>query len=355
MNRGLERKGSPERALRGVTVDFWGTLATHDTTERRTIENGRAEIWRELLVGGGLSAAVAARWAQRVPAWVHREERRGRAPTLDRQREWVRARTGVQVPRGTLRRRMDTLARKVPVRPLPGALDGLRALRRSGLRLALVSNVTFQTPKVDRALQRKLGFWPLFDVRAYSAELPWSKPDPRMYRWALRRLGVPASQAAHIGDLPLDREGARAAGMRAFLVRDGEREGPRSWMDVVRRILALAAEPGPARMRRPRTRSTRTGPGPQGSLRAPFPDRENGTTGRRSRPAGHLRRGVHAHRRGANLPTSGGKRLGRAVAIGDGERGSVGSLARALGPTGTGARSGSAQGRARGSRRPTWV
>jgi putative hydrolase of the HAD superfamily len=46
-----------------------------------------------------------------------------------------------------------------------------------------------------------------------------AKPDPAIFRLALDRLGVPASAAVMVGDVPsIDIDGARAAGVRAVLI-----------------------------------------------------------------------------------------------------------------------------------------
>jgi len=93
-------------------------------------------------------------------------------------------------------------------------LDELRAL---GLKLGLVSNtgrdldefVAHHLLVVDAALSSK----------AHGK----TKPDPTIFRAVLERLGVEPEDAAMVGDsVEDDVEGARALGMRAFLVdRDG--------------------------------------------------------------------------------------------------------------------------------------
>jgi FMN phosphatase YigB (HAD superfamily) len=45
------------------------------------------------------------------------------------------------------------------------------------------------------------------------------KPDPRIFRLALERMGVPAARALYVGDLrSIDREGAHAAGLECVLI-----------------------------------------------------------------------------------------------------------------------------------------
>jgi putative hydrolase of the HAD superfamily len=93
--------------------------------------------------------------------------------------------------------------------PMPGAADAVVQLERLGLRLAVVSNW-------DVALQEHLEELALADhfvTVVTSAEAGAPKPDPRIFWFALERLGVGPERALHVGDSEADEEGARAAGM----------------------------------------------------------------------------------------------------------------------------------------------
>ena len=82
--------------------------------------------------------------------------------------------------------------------------------------LAIVTN---GAPSVQRA---KLGETTLarhFKAIAISVEVGYPKPDARIFRFALDRLGIGPSEAAMVGDSrPRDVAGARATGMRAILL-----------------------------------------------------------------------------------------------------------------------------------------
>jgi HAD superfamily hydrolase (TIGR01509 family) len=93
--------------------------------------------------------------------------------------------------------------------PMPGAVAAVLELERLGLRLAVVSNW-------DVALHgylEQLGLAGRFAAIVTSAEAGASKPDPRIFELALKRLRVRPERALHIGDSEADEEGARAAGM----------------------------------------------------------------------------------------------------------------------------------------------
>lgn len=89
-------------------------------------------------------------------------------------------------------RRFDHALRHVPA----SVLTTLAALRRKGLRLALVSNAS--TAEV-RAWDDSL-LAPLFDVAVFSCECGSAKPAPRIYRRALEALKRDAPACFFVGD-----------------------------------------------------------------------------------------------------------------------------------------------------------
>jgi putative hydrolase of the HAD superfamily len=100
---------------------------------------------------------------------------------------------------------------------VPEVLDALRA---RGLRLGVISNWDTRLPE----LLRQLDLARRLDVLAYSSAVGVEKPDSRIFRRALRELGVEPRAALHVGDSRLeDLEGAIAAGMRALLLVRGSR------------------------------------------------------------------------------------------------------------------------------------
>jgi putative hydrolase of the HAD superfamily len=95
---------------------------------------------------------------------------------------------------------------------LPAALTRAQSI---GVRLGLVSN----SEGAIAALLGELGIAHHFEVIVDSGIEGVRKPDPEIFRRALRRMEVTAKEALYIGDVPaVDVEGARAAGMGAVLV-----------------------------------------------------------------------------------------------------------------------------------------
>jgi putative hydrolase of the HAD superfamily len=93
--------------------------------------------------------------------------------------------------------------------PLPGAVKALDHLASAGLALACVAN--WDISLVDYL--ERAGVAHRFDALVSAAEAGAQKPDPRIFRVALERLGVPPERALHVGDDDADRKGASAAGL----------------------------------------------------------------------------------------------------------------------------------------------
>jgi HAD superfamily hydrolase (TIGR01549 family) len=97
-------------------------------------------------------------------------------------------------------------------------LPVLAELRAHGLKIGLVSNT-------GRDLAAFVAHHALdVDAAVSSASHGKTKPHPSIFESALEQLGVSAEEAAMVGDSPEDDvEGARALGMRAFLVDRDDR------------------------------------------------------------------------------------------------------------------------------------
>jgi HAD superfamily hydrolase (TIGR01509 family) len=103
---------------------------------------------------------------------------------------------------------VETFIGSIQFEPMPGTLASLRALRRRGLALAVVSNW-------DIGLGEQLAKAGMEELPAVSsAEAGAPKPDPAAFLLAAERLGVRPDRALHVGDSDVDEQGALAAGFR---------------------------------------------------------------------------------------------------------------------------------------------
>ena len=97
---------------------------------------------------------------------------------------------------------------------MPGAFAALEMLCRAGFRNVILSNHAPELPGLVVAL----GFTPFVERTLTSASLGIEKPDPKIFRTAVR-IAQAAPNSPMIGDNPTtDIQGARAVGMRAILV-----------------------------------------------------------------------------------------------------------------------------------------
>lgn len=95
----------------------------------------------------------------------------------------------------------------------------LRDARAAGLPVLLVTNATPWLAD-DLALLGLTGEDGLFDAVLSSADLGVTKPDPRIYREAVRRAGVAADRCLFVDDRRENVDAAVALGMRGLLYRE---------------------------------------------------------------------------------------------------------------------------------------
>ena len=100
-------------------------------------------------------------------------------------------------------------------------IDYMRELHARGLRMALLTNNVREWEPLWRA---KLPVDEIFDVVVDSAFVGTRKPEPRIYRLTLERLG-PGTEPAEclfVDDLEINCEAARTIGMSAVQFRDND-------------------------------------------------------------------------------------------------------------------------------------
>ena len=94
-------------------------------------------------------------------------------------------------------------------RALPWARGALRRLRRSGVRLGLV---TASTRGVVEPNLARLNLAGVFEVAWYADDVTHGKPHPEALLCALDEMRLVADETVYVGDTPVDLEMARAAG-----------------------------------------------------------------------------------------------------------------------------------------------
>jgi putative hydrolase of the HAD superfamily len=97
------------------------------------------------------------------------------------------------------------------------ALSALRALRKAGMRLGLLSNAG--DDEDVRILAREAGVGPFLDFIVTSAQVGFRKPDPRTFQAALAHWDFAPGEVAMVGDrLDADVAGGQRAGLFAVWI-----------------------------------------------------------------------------------------------------------------------------------------
>jgi len=195
--------------LRAVIFDLWNTIATWP-------EDLWAEMRPQVAEHLGLSVEeFETRWYGEL---AHVRET---GPMGD-----VLARFDLSpesVERVTALRRAVTRKGLVPV---PGAVETIAELRERGLKTGLITVCSEDVV----ALWEETDFHGLFDAEVFSAAVGLRKPDPRIYRIALEKLGVGPGEAMFVGDGANDElAGAERVGMTAVGVESPSGELPDDW------------------------------------------------------------------------------------------------------------------------------
>jgi phosphoglycolate phosphatase len=102
---------------------------------------------------------------------------------------------------------------------LPGVTATLAELARRGYRLGVCSN---KRVEFTRRLVESLALGPAIGCILGPEDVAGrTKPDPAMLLEGLRRLGVSPQEALYVGDMSIDVETGRAAGVPVWIIRGG--------------------------------------------------------------------------------------------------------------------------------------
>jgi HAD superfamily hydrolase (TIGR01549 family) len=99
--------------------------------------------------------------------------------------------------------------------PLPGAVECLTRLREAGIRVGVVSNAD---GRIAQAL-RRAGLAELLEVIVDSTVVGVFKPNPAIFDYALRPLGLEPAETWYLGDtVAYDAVAADAAGLVSWVI-----------------------------------------------------------------------------------------------------------------------------------------
>ncbi|HEY8503030.1 MAG TPA: HAD-IA family hydrolase [Gemmataceae bacterium] len=106
-------------------------------------------------------------------------------------------------------------------RLMPDAAATLAELHRRGYRMAVCSN---KAVAFTKELLEIFGIRDYFDAVLGPDDVPRPKPAPDMLLEAVRRLGVGPDETLYVGDMTVDVEAARAAGLTVWVIPRGSQD-----------------------------------------------------------------------------------------------------------------------------------
>jgi putative hydrolase of the HAD superfamily len=98
-------------------------------------------------------------------------------------------------------------------------IELMRELKASGLKMAMLTNNVREWEPLWRSM---MPVDEIFEEVVDSAFVGCRKPEGRIYRLTLDRIGMPAEACLFLDDLQVNCEGAEKAGMKAVHFRDNE-------------------------------------------------------------------------------------------------------------------------------------
>jgi putative hydrolase of the HAD superfamily len=212
--------------FKGVLFDAGDTLITADPPVHEVALTVAGQFFPDLAPPLLLSALTAARtfFRKYYVNYSSQEENRLLADMAQAMKTALRETADVDIDfLPFVKQVRDTLR----YRPFPDALPTLRGLHEQSKTLAVVSNWDLALP----TLLAELGLAEFFNFILPSAEIGIEKPDGRIFRLALQRLGLKSQEVVHIGDqYEADVVGARAVGITPILL---DRKGQTRHQDVI--------------------------------------------------------------------------------------------------------------------------
>jgi HAD superfamily hydrolase (TIGR01509 family) len=203
--------GSELAETKAVFFDWMGTVAHPEPDRHELFSQLARELGVELSPQSLLRGVMEA--DTRVPegAPPRYAEGKDEAPFL-RWWEVLLARVEGTVPKDIrleITRRTAKQVREATWVLYDDVLPAMKALKEKGLALGLISNMYLGRAGLD----------PFLNVVITAKDVGAGKPDPLIFRAALKRAGVAAKAAIYVGDqYELDVVGARKAGIRPILI-----------------------------------------------------------------------------------------------------------------------------------------
>jgi putative hydrolase of the HAD superfamily len=194
-----------DRPIKAVLFDMYGTLLFE--------EGGLSFRYAEMARRAGLDveAFTQARGLSMEKAMT------GAIPDGIERAKVILKEMGLEYTDQAARRlaKAEEEARFPAVHLYPSTIPTLRALRKAGYRLGLISDCTY----LWRPILQRMGLERRFDAITLSCEAGMTKPHPRMYLDSCELLGVKPEECVFVGDGGSNElQGARSLNIVAVLI-----------------------------------------------------------------------------------------------------------------------------------------
>lgn len=203
--------------IRGVTFDFGGTLV-QGAFDKGAFRSSLLDYIRSLGFSRGEDQVSKARSGML--------ERLRKARSLNREirledlYQDMLFKLGLSPEREVIDYIHQLYIRSFKMELVPGVEEVFEVLNER-YKLAVVSNAMSDAPMYAI---KKFGLGRYLDAVVISRDLGIRKPNPEIFKFTLKELGIESNEAIHVGDsLEHDVQGARDAGMKtAWIKRDNE-------------------------------------------------------------------------------------------------------------------------------------
>ena len=203
--------------IKAVFFDWMNTLTHAEPDRHEQFCQIAQELGIELSPQKVIRGIYAA--GNRLPAGAPYRWRESEAPDVFiRYLEIILAEAGVKLPRDTVLEILKKISQSAKAENYvlyDDVLPTLKILKKQGLIIGLITSLT----KDMNLICRNLGLAPYMDFVVTAKEAGAGKPEPPIFRLALERAGVGASEAVYVGDqYETDVVGARGVGIKPILI-----------------------------------------------------------------------------------------------------------------------------------------
>lgn len=233
--------------IKAVLIDFGYTLVNQGTDEEVLLKQGIRQLVNYLKTKGyslPVDRVERAEKASRDEANRFREKTSIEVKALARMTVLLN-RFGVPVsPNDEIAQKAAFLFYEPTVKDMrlyPDSVRFLKALKKEGCKLALVSNAANDVA-IEEAVKR-LGIAKFFDTIVISSQVEIRKPSLAIFMRALKDLNVKPSEAVFIGDsVSKDVMGAKKVPMKTILITRQSKKAKQNISDASVKSLTEAAK-----------------------------------------------------------------------------------------------------------------